>query len=124
MIVSKRIVESHKGKIYLDSRVNGNIGCVFCVELSADLKIESMCSTTENNLESPLRIELPPIKINQKPQISEHSTLFIQTSSNSSIEKEVVVKRFKRALIVDDSDLNRKMMVNVAKSYFEEIVQV
>jgi hypothetical protein len=124
-IVSTKIVLSHDGKISVDSTGIAGNGSIFTLELEASSRVLindpidrfNQCLAIRPE-ESALLIEQPAV---QAPAAAIVPTL---THANLNGNSRNIKKRFVRALVVDDSDLNRKMMINVLKRYFSDISEV
>lgn len=95
-IVSAGIVEQHNGSIGVLSSGERGSGSVFFLELQATERLNTPTNSEET----------------QSISASVHS-----------IEDFPIASSF-RALVVDDSALNRKMMLNVISKFATEIVQV
>lgn len=110
-IVGEKIVTQHGGHIGVYSGEGS--GSTFYVELKAkfnykeDRKVLRSRNVTFDHSLMILddKIDLP----------------LRQTPARFSLYPD---KRYRHALVADDSDLNRKMMCNVLGKYFQDIVQV
>ena len=104
--VSKRMVMRHGGSIGVHSEGIG-FGSIFYLELDG-----SISNSKVNGTKSHVLTEIPPIP----------SSSFSEAGMSSFIT--ISDQKYLKALIVDDSDLNRKMMRNVVKKLFHEVDEV
>ena len=100
--VSAGIVEQHGGSIGVESTGISGSGSVFFFELNAKERLAC-------------EIELYPRTSSERTNL--------KTSSDMELFDAPIISR-RRVLLVDDSALNRKMMLNVISKFTTDVVQV
>jgi CBS domain-containing protein len=107
-LVSKTIIDHHEGRIGVSSELGK--GSTFFLEL----KLSSTDATHRK----------PPVAVH--PHSSESEIVHVLSDSTVDLQscKFEKTHRFNRVLVVDDSNLNRKMLSRRLKEHFLEIVEV
>jgi CheY-like chemotaxis protein len=113
-LVSNEIVNRHNGHLGVHSEGIPGEGSVFILELETfptphNLTIDWIEKNNSDGTSTTLDVkEKESVDLNE---------------SNDIQSAEVSRLFFRRALVVDDSVLNRKMVVNVLKEHFSEVIQ-
>jgi hypothetical protein len=110
-IVSAGIIEQMGGVIGLQSLGLGQ-GCLFYFEIDATLSLDDFEAPKE---ELDMQVELSVSSISRYCEVVRPEIAPETKDSNENLS---------RALVVDDSTLNRKLLKNLIADFFEEIVQV
>ncbi len=101
--MSNKIILRHNGSIGVESEGYDGSGSTFFFELAAE----------EKNICKDDHIVHSPHLLKQKFAANSTTRQFISSS-----------KRFRKALVVEESELSRKMMDTVVRNYFTEVITV
>lgn len=143
LIVSNAIIERHGGNIGVVSSGIAGEGSIFYLELPALIKFQMLSTVSTDNAVDRSNLVTSTVTLPQ-PTLSEVVESIVDSSSyristrNSQINSQSNVSEIfensskstssgiylNRALVVDDSKMNRRMLTQALTPYFREISQV
>jgi hypothetical protein len=125
--VSNAIVQQHGGKIGVSSTGIRGEGSVFYVELPAFATYQSASLPSSSSFGAAGSVAS---RHSHDPTRTSPQTVFEEVEGESSFHELPVRSanrksiKLKCALVVDDSKMNRKMLIQALAPYFQEILQV